>query len=117
MKKNSDCLEAQQKQIEELTESLDQLKNRDSQNSSVPPTEDHLKKPSDFKLAQEKEKALCQSTTTRGLTRNGFGEPDFVEKLELENCPVCGADVELVEAAPQKVQQVAELVEQPVSRA
>ena len=34
----------QQKQIEELTDALDKLKNRSSQNSSVPPTEDQLKK-------------------------------------------------------------------------
>ena len=32
----------------------------------------------------------------------------------MENCPQCGADVEPVEGAPQKVQQVAELVEQPI---
>jgi len=50
-----------------------------------------------------------------GTTRNGFGTPDLVESLELESCRVCGADVEPVAGAPDKVQQVAELVEQPVS--
>jgi len=40
-------IEAQQKQIEELNEQLDKLKNRSSKNSSVPPSSDQLKKPSD----------------------------------------------------------------------
>lgn len=43
-----------------------------------------------------------------------FGEPDQIIELELETCPVCQAAVEAVTAAPKKVQQVAELVEQPV---
>ena len=34
--------------------------------------------------------------------------------LELENCPVCETELEQVEEAPLKVQQVAEIVEQPV---
>lgn len=89
----------QQTQIEELTEALDKLKNRSSQNSSVPPTEDHLKKPSD-KSKRKKGKKRGPKYDHPGKTRNGFGEPDEVEKLELENCPDCGADkVEPVEGA------------------
>lgn len=103
----------QQKQIEELTDALDKLKNRSSQNSSVPPSADQLKKPSD-KSKRKKGKKRGPKYDHPGKTRNGFGEPDEVEKLELENCPQCGADVEPVEGAPQKVQQVAELVEQPI---
>lgn len=106
-------VEEQQKQIEELTDALDKLKNRSSQNSSIPPSADQLKKPSD-KSKRKKGKKRGPKYDHPGKTRNGFGEPDQVEKLELENCPICGADVELVETAPEKVQQVAELVEQPV---
>ncbi|MDV3003031.1 MAG: hypothetical protein N5P05_004686 (plasmid) [Chroococcopsis gigantea SAG 12.99] len=39
-------IEAQQQEIEKLKEERDKLKNRTSQNSSVPPSCDHLKKPS-----------------------------------------------------------------------
>ena len=35
-------------------------------------------------------------------------------RLSLETCPVCGRGVRVVEQAPLKVQQVAELVEQPI---
>lgn len=97
----------------ELTDSLDKLKNRDSNNSSVPPSADQLKKPSD-KSKRKRGKKRGPKYDHVGKTRNGFGEPDEVEKLELENCPTCGANVEPVEGAPKKVQQVAELVEQPV---
>lgn len=106
-------IEALQKEKEELKDSLEKLKNRSSQNSSIPPSADQLKKPSD-KSKRKRGKKRGPKYDHPGKTRNGFGEPDFVEKLELENCPNCGADVEPVEKAPEKVQQVAELVEQPV---
>lgn len=113
IEKQQRLLEAQQQQIEELTDSLEKLKNRSSQNSSVPPSADQLKKPSD-KSKRKRGKKRGPKYDHPGKTRNGFGEPDFVEKLELENCPNCGAEIEAVEGAPQKVQQVADLVEQPV---
>ncbi len=106
-------IEAQQKQIEQLKEELHKLKNRSSKNSSVPPSSDQLKKPSD-KSKRSKGNKRGPKYDHPGKTRNGFGQPDQVEKLEMENCPVCGADVEPVEEAPEKVQQVAELVAQPV---
>lgn len=106
-------LEALQKENEELKDSVDKLKNRSSQNSSVPPSTDQLKKPSD-KSKRKKGRKRGPKYNHPGKTRNGFGEPDKVEKLDLDACPVCGADVELVAGAPQKVQQVAELVDQPV---
>ncbi len=105
-------IEAQQKQIEQLKEELHKLKNRSSKNSSVPPSSDQLKKPSD-KSKRSKGNKRGPKYDHPGKTRNGFGQPDQVEKLEMENCPVCGADVEPVEEAPEKVQQVAELVAQP----
>jgi DNA-binding protein H-NS len=106
-------IEAQQQQIEELKDSLDKLKNRDSQNSSLPPSQDLLKKPSD-KSKRKKNQKRGPKYNHPGKTRNGFGTPDLVVPLELENCPICETELEKVEQAPQKVQQVAEVVEQPV---
>jgi len=75
----------QQKQIEELTDALDKLK-------TVPPrTAPSLQlktssKASAIKASARREKSGGQSTTIQ-VRHNGFGEPDEVEKLELENCP------------------------------
>ncbi|MGK7877110.1 MAG: IS66 family transposase [Xenococcaceae cyanobacterium] len=106
-------ISSQHKEIEELKEELHKLKNRSSQNSSVPPSSDQLKKPSD-KSKRKKGKKRGPKYDHQGKTRNGFGQPDQVVPLELENCPVCDTELELLEGAPQKVQQVAEVVEQPV---
>ncbi len=106
-------IEAQQKQIEQLKDSLDKLKNRSSQNSSTPPSQDLLKKPSD-KSKRKKGKKRGPKYNHPGKTRNGFGSPERIVALELEKCPLCSTELEGVEAAPQKVQQVAEVVEQPV---
>lgn len=106
-------IEAQNKQIEELAEELDKLKNRSSKNSSTPPSQDQLKKPSD-KAKRKKGKKRGPKYDHPGKTRNGFGQPDHVENLELDSCPVCGGEVEAVQEAPQQIQQVAELVTQPI---
>ena len=106
-------LKAQQQEIEQLKEEREQLKNRSSQNSSVPPSSDLLKKPSD-KSKRQKGKKRGPKYNHPGQTRNGFGEPDQIIPLELENCPLCESPLEQVESAPLKVQQVAEIVEQPV---
>ena len=106
-------IEKQQTEIEQLKDSLDKLKNRSSKNSSIPPSSDQLKKPSD-KKKRKKGKKRGPKYDHKGTTRNGFGTPDQVLPLEMENCPVCGTELELTEGAPEKVRQVAELVEQPV---
>jgi DNA-binding protein H-NS len=106
-------LKAQLEEIEQLKEERDKLKNRNSQNSSLPPSTDLLKKPSD-KSKRKKGKKRGPKYDHPGQTRNGFGEPDKIISLELENCPTCGNSLEKVESAPLKVQQVAEVVEQPV---
>ena len=72
-----------------------------------------LKKPSD-KSKRKKGKKRGPKYNHPGQTRNGFGEPDQIIPLELENCPSCESPLESVEVAPLKVQQVAEIVEQPV---
>ncbi len=101
------------KENEQLKDSLDKLKNRSSQNSSTPPAQDLLKKPSD-KRKRKKGKKRGPKYNHPGKTRNGFGTPDKVVALELENCPVCGTKLEAVEEVPEKVQQVAEVVSQPI---
>jgi len=106
-------LEARNAEILQLKEELDKLKNRSSQNSSVPPSQDLLKKPSD-KSKRKKGKKRGPKYNHSGTTRNGFGEPDRIEQLRASVCPACGDDVEQVAGAPKKIPQVAELVEQPV---
>jgi DNA-binding protein H-NS len=106
-------IEEQQQEIEQLKEALEKLKNRTSSNSSTPPSADLLKKPSD-KSKRKKGEKRGPKYDHPGKTRHGFGEPDQIIELELETCPVCQAAVEPVTAAPRKVQQVAELIEQPV---
>ncbi len=113
LKEKQRQIEALQQENEQLKDSLDKLKNRDSQNSSIPPSQDILKKPSD-KSKRKKGKKRGPKYNHPGNTRNGFGTPDKVVSLELENCPVCGTELEKVEEAPQKVQQVAEVIEQPI---
>ena len=120
LKEKQSQIESQQRQIEnlqkeneQLKDSLDKLKNRSSQNSSTPPAQDLLKKPSD-KSKRKKGKKRGPKYNHPGKTRNGFGTPDLVVSLELENCPVCGTELERVEGAPEKVQQVAEVIEQPI---
>ena len=106
-------ISAQQLEIEKLKEERDKLKNRNSKNSSVPPSSDQLKKPSD-KKKRKKGFKRGPKYDHPGKTRNGFGQPDQIVSLELENCPVCGGSVERDDVAPEKVQQVAEVVEQPI---
>ena len=106
-------IEEQQQEIEQLKEALAQLKNRDSSNSSIPPSADLLKKPSD-KSKRKKGKKRGPKYDHPGKTRNGFGEPDRVIELQPLSCPECQAAVKAHTTAPTKVQQVAELVEQPV---
>ena len=82
-------IESQHKEIEELQEELHKLKNRSSQNSSVPPSSDQLKKPSD-KGTRKTGKKRGPKYNHPGKTRNGFGTPDQVVPIEIEKCPVCG---------------------------
>lgn len=105
-------IEILQKENEQLKDSLQKLKNRSSENSSVPPSVDQVKKPSD-KSKRKKGKKRGPKYDHPGKTRNGFGEADKVENVQLDSCPICGAEVEVVEDAPKKIQQVAELVDQP----
>ena len=106
-------LKTLKKEIEQLKEEKDKLKNRTSQNSSVPPSSDLLKKPSD-KSKRKKGKKRGPKYNHSGKTRNGFGEPDKIISLELENCHICNSILYREVSAPVKTQQVAEIVEQPI---
>lgn len=106
-------IEAQQQQLEKLKEELSKLKHRTSDNSSVPPSQDLLKKPS-RKGKDKRGKKRGPKYDHPGTTRNGFGQADHIQLLSLETCPECNRALSLMTQAPVKVQQVAELVEKPV---
>ena len=75
-------------EIEELKESLKKSSNRDSQNSSKPPSADAHKKPN--KEIKVKKKKQGPKYGHKGTTRNGFESIEHRRELELEVCPVCG---------------------------
>jgi DNA-binding protein H-NS len=64
-------IEEQQQEIEKLKEALDKLKNRNSSNSSTPPSADLLKKPSD-KSKRKKGKKRGSKYDHPGKTRFGI---------------------------------------------
>ncbi len=72
-----------------------------------------MKKPSD-KSKRSRGKKRGPKYNHPGKTRNGFGTPDKSIVLELENCPVCESQLEIVEVEPVKVLKVLEVIEQPV---
>jgi transposase len=106
-------LKALQEEIEQLKEEKDKLKNRTSQNSSIPPSSDSLKKPCD-KSKRKKGRKRGPKYNHSGKTRNGFGSADKIIFLEPDVCHLCNSALETIATAPVKVQQVAEIVEQPI---
>lgn len=106
-------IEEQQQEIEQLKEVLVKLKNRDSSNRNIPPSADQLLKPRDKRLRKKGFKRGPKYDHP-GKTRNGEGQADQILKLERETCPMSQAAVEPVTARALQVQQVAELVDQPV---
>lgn len=66
-------IENLQKEKEELKDSLEKLKNRSSQNSSVPPSADQIKKPSDKSKRATKAKSGGPSMTTPVRLGMGLG--------------------------------------------
>lgn len=106
-------LETQQQQIATLTEELRKIKSRNSSNSSIPPSQDLLKKRS-AKTHNKAKKKRGPKYNHPGKTRNGFGQPDKIETISIENCPACGGGVHLLDSDTEQVQQVAELIERPI---
>lgn len=79
----------------------------------MPPSSDLLKKPS-AKNKEKSKKKRGPKYDHPGSTRNGFGQPDKIEIISMRSCPNCGGVVNLIEKAPKLVQQVAEVVTQPI---
>ena len=75
LEEKQQLIEEQQQGIEQLKEALGKLKNRDSSNSSIPPSADQLKKPSN-ESKPKKGKKRDPKYDHPDLTQNGFGEPD-----------------------------------------
>ncbi len=105
-------LQTRTKELEDLKETLRKLSERSSENSSQPSSQDGYKKkskPKNFSNPPQGKKRGPKYGHT-STTRNGFETVDHHVELKLENCPVCGSEVEEVTDAPIKRHQIAELV-------
>jgi hypothetical protein len=109
--KQRERIEQLEQQVFDLQESLRKLKQRSSENGSQPPSQDEYKKAS---REQGKGKKRGPKYGHPGTTRNGFERVDHCVELPVNECPVCGAEVERVESVPVARQQVAELAQQLV---
>lgn len=101
-----------QAEVEQLKETLRKLSERDSGNSSQPPSSDGYKRKSKAFLPRQRKQGPKYGH--EGKTRNGFESVDHHQELLLAQCPVCGSDLKADETRPKKRQQIAELVERPV---
>ena len=101
-----------QGEVDQLKEGLRKINNRNSDNSSKPPSADsHKKKNKDVKKRKKKQRPQYGH---EGKTRNGFGSVDHTKWLAFERCPQCGNAVTAVPDASVRADQIAELVEKPV---
>jgi transposase len=76
-------------EIEQLKETLKKLTNRNSQNSSQPPSADAHKKPS--KAIKRSKRKQGQKYGHPGTTRNGFERIDQHVELDLDLCQCVGS--------------------------
>jgi hypothetical protein len=102
-----------EKELEQLKEKLNKLSQRNSENSSLPPSSDGYKKKSKGFESKVKKKR-GPKYGHEGTTRNSFERIDNQIELNLKNCRVCSTPLERVESAPVRQSQIAELVSQPV---
>ena len=96
---------------------LKEIQNLDSKTSSKPPSQDIIKK-------SEKKKSTSDTEETKrkpggqpgheGKTRKGFGRVDRIEILNPEVCPHCGGKHFATNIEKVEVQQVAQLVSNPI---
>jgi transposase len=107
----------QQEAIQQLFEEIERLKaiiNRDSRDSSKPPSSDLLKKSEKAKepLPEERKRKPGGQAGHQGKTRKGFGKIDKFEIVKIEQCPNCGGTswTEL----GLKTRQTARLREKPI---
>lgn len=101
-----------QAEVEQLKETLRKLSERNSGNSSQPPSSDGYKRKSKAFVPRQRKQGPKYGH--EGKTRHGFESVDHHLELTLERCPVCSGELERDETAPTKRQQIAELVERPV---
>lgn len=101
-----------QAEVEQLKETLRKLSERDSENSSQPPSADGYKRKSKAFVPRQRKQGPKYGH--EGKTRNGFEQVDHHLELTLEQCPVCGSALARNATAPTQQQQIAELVERPV---
>ncbi|MBF2073631.1 MAG: IS66 family transposase [Synechococcales cyanobacterium C42_A2020_086] len=101
-----------QAEVEQLKETLRKLSNRDSGNSSQPPSSDRYKRKSKAFVPRQRKQGPKYGH--EGKTRNGFESVEHHRELTLTHCPACGSALERDETARTKRQQIAELVERPV---
>ena len=104
-----------QSEIARLKESL----NLDSITSSKPPSQDLLKKSEKKKpeLATDEKQPKRKpggQPGHEGKTRKGFGRVDRIEFLRPETCPSCGGTHFASSPVNVEIQQVAQLVANPI---
>ncbi len=110
-----EIIKALQNEMARLRESL----NLDSKTSSKPPSQDLLKKtekkkPQPDPDASETKRQPGGQPGHEGKTRKGFGRVDRIEILRPEVCPDCGVRHFVPEMVNVEVQQVAQLVTNPI---
>ncbi len=116
----------QQQVIEQLVQAVNHFQvsvHSDSHTSSKPPSTDLLKKPekkpeaateSPADAAEEPKRKPGGQPGHKGTTRKGFGRVDRYEILRPQECPHCGSLEFCPKAVKVQVQQVAQLVSQPI---
>jgi transposase len=112
-----DVILRQQEATQALYEEVERQKainNRDSKDSSKPPSSDILKRSEKAKIEPEEEgkKRAGGQPGHQGKTRKGFGRVDKFETITPEACPNCGS--QNWEGIGTKVRQTARLVAQPI---
>lgn len=110
-----DIVLRQQESIQKLFEEIERLKaviNRDSSNSSKPPSSDLLQRTEKKPPEQEGKRKAGGQPGHQGKTRKGFGRVDRIESVNLSECPHCGSQA-LTDMGLRK-RETARLVDNPI---
>jgi transposase len=112
-----DIILQQQEAIQYLFEEIERLKliiNKDSRNSSKPPSGDLIKRSEKAKIDPEEEnkKKPGGQPGHQGTTRKGFGRIDKFEAIRIQQCPKCGS--QSLKEIGMRTRQTARLVVQPI---
>jgi transposase len=98
---------------------LKEIISKDSQTSSLPPSQDIIKKSEKKKSTEdisphEPKRSPGGQPGHTGKTRKGFGRVDRIEVLRLEVCPDCGSTHLKDDAQKVEIKQVAQLIANPI---